>query len=215
MNYLFGSATRVLLARALALLVTLAGCALPRIAAADTILCPEPIGSHSRQYSVDPADVCLAYGMGNIGQGNAAHDGFLQSDTGGSITFQNLGWTLIEKVPEGSGIGAGDFLETTGPVAGPGEFFINPSVWDVWAQIALGLKGGGDPQWADFVLPHGTLTGGWDVFGDVNDDQGSLSHAVLYGRLQSIPEPATLLLLGGGLAVTVVRRRRTRTRASR
>jgi hypothetical protein len=52
------------------------------------------------------------------------------------------------------------------------------------------------------------LTGFWP-------QNGAISHVALYGTATSVPEPATLSLLGAGLiGVFLGRRRRSRVRAT-
>jgi hypothetical protein len=102
-----------------------------------------------------------------------------------------------------------------------GTFTIDPSVWSgptPWASVLLGFKSGGGgetPEWAVFQLSGGVLGGSWDI-NDDEADQG-LSHAILWGRERgtpppaAVPEPASLLLMGSGLAAAGSRLRRRKT----
>lgn len=103
-----------------------------------------------------------------------------------------------------------------------GTFTFGTPLTSPYNQFALGIKDGGNPKWAIFMLPVNTFAGDWG-FGT---EGGELSHFALFGRnlleiddcpnrscdpdITEVPEPATLLLLGSGLTFAARRKRAKR-----
>lgn len=184
--------------------------AFPTTASAAFTLCPNPIPpGDTNQYGVNPTSgsaSCLAYGYGNIGQGNPLNDDFL--DGGAPSNYDASAWTTVN----------GNLAPTSGAgTSGGGYSFAGVAGTD----YALGVKDGSDPTWAVFLLPTGVYSGSWSVTG------GTLSHLVLYSRpgtgtpgggtssgQTTVPEPASLILLGSGLSAAAVARRRRKQAVS-
>lgn len=206
-------------------LPVLAVLAVPALAAAGTVVCPDPIhvGTDDRSYEAGPATDCV-YGTGNIVGGNVgdSNEDFLNgngtNDGGGSATLGG-NWT---------GLGSNDPKAITGLTITPGNgsnsgtFTLDTSQF-TFTQFALGIVDGGTPKWAVFLLDmsaavNGILTGTWDIDGydkdgNLNEDAGALSHVALYGRNggstgQVLPEPATMAMFGFGLIAVAYRARR-------
>jgi hypothetical protein len=109
--------------------------------------------------------------------------------------------------PESSGV-----LVYGGPGNDDGTFTIDQTILQ-YDQFAVAVKDGSLPFWAIFELSFDQTTGDWHFL----TQQGDLSHFALFGRLvldptqqcanppcntvQEVPEPASMLLMGAGLAV--------------
>ncbi len=169
------------------------------------VFCPPTLNEftgQTRQYSLttDPASTCYAYGGGNLnGQSNDA--------------FQALvpGWDFE---------GQNNAFSSTGSLTGGSSGDWTILNFDPNKQYAVGVKDGGSPKWAVFLLPVGCCaTGEWGV----TSPQGGLSHLALYSRDAEtpvepgeepiVPEPATVALLGLGLVAGGARMRRAKSRA--
>ena len=183
-------------------------------ASAITISCPTP----------DPAV--------DDGEGPNQDDGdtrfFTLTITSGSATCYAEGGGPSDNLQEkdyanviDSDIGAqlpgaeGELAYSSGTDAG--TFAIAASVWDSWNSVLLGFKAGGGgetPIWAVFLLTGGITGGSFDI-NDDGADQG-MSHAILWGNERgnsppsAVPEPASLLLMGTGLAAVGARLRHRR-----
>jgi len=170
--------------------------------------CPGTASTTDREFTLttDPLGAtCLA-------SGNEAND--LNANDHDLLVA--VGWTVIDKDENPDELFLNDdWFSVTGLGAMSGTFTIDPAAWGAWGDIAIGfvIGGGGvDPKWAAFELPTGETSGLWS---QSLTHGGGLSHANLYGRgtprdITEAPEPATLFLLGSGLAVAVRRKRAKR-----
>jgi len=120
------------------------------------------------------------------------------------------GWTVIDKDPDAT-FTHDDWFAVTGVGGTAGTFTVSSAAWSAFSQLAIGLVVGGgqtDPKWVVFLLPVGETSGLWS---DLPIEGGGLSHANLYGiggGITAVPEPATLFMVGSGLAGLVMRRRK-------
>jgi hypothetical protein len=173
-------------------------------AQADTLSCPDGLGPGvTRQVIVtwdgvvNPSGTgeCEAYGTGNIGPG-----GFENV----SLTYDGETFPWIEKDDSGQANNGGILNIDIGPESGAFSF-TTPG------NYLLGLKfgnGQGDPDWVIVQLQQvNSGTFAWSGFAT------GLSHALVWGTPGGpppVPEPASLVLFGGGLmaAGLMLRRRR-------
>jgi hypothetical protein len=200
-------------------------------ASAAAVTCPIPLlgGQNDRQYRVDPAVDCV-FGEGNIGTGNSLQDDFLQGNGTNEDNFGTpstagatfgLTWSAIFSTPYNGGFGATPGLTLSNVDGNSFDWTVTNSSY---ANYALGLKDGGEPKWAVFLLDNADLSGSAEIL----TSQGSWSHLVLYGAgtppssgsssssssnggpPQGVSEPAssTLALLGVGLLAAALRQRR-------
>jgi hypothetical protein len=162
------------------------------------ISCPGTVVTTDREFTVNttPSATCFATGTGNL--------------TGDNDSINDLGYTTLDKSDDGTTGLFPNALTIVGMGQTSGTFSISPLVLQNYTNLLIGFKAGEgqlDPDWAVFALSADALSGTWTISG-----QQSLSHANLYGMPGEtpapIPEPASMLLLGTGLAAGWRARRR-------
>ena len=193
---------------------------------------PAPGPGPNRQYSVAQGLRCVYDSTSNIQGDQGEADLYLNSASGALAGWQDIldltdNWTGLGQ----DSLGLNDDPDDDKDILGfsftsdgdNGTFTISGALGLAWDQFAIGVKDGGSPKWAIFMLPVGTLLGDWDI----TSDGGSLSHFALYGRntlqinencarppcdpdITEVPEPATLLLFGTGLVAAARSRKRAK-----
>lgn len=177
-----------------------AGLVLTGTAGAAPILCQNVELNHML---IDDTQVsaCLDAGEGNL-TGNPANDLFLNG-VGGAYEFA------------GKSDETNPFNLSYTQNGGTGTWSFDASFWDTNSAGALGFKfGTGDQpdEWFVFSLIEGVSSGDWS-FINVFGTGGGLSHTNLYSiERVSVPEPASLALLGIGLLALGLASRRRGTR---
>jgi hypothetical protein len=167
-------------------------------AGAVSILCEDPNQNHML---VDSSIVqsCIDAGVGNIGNGQ--NDDFLNAG--------NTGWTDITSQFTSS------FTQSQGANTTTGTFSFDSSIWNTYGEIAIGFKfgtGNQPDEWFVYLLQDLVSSGDW-TFVNVFGKGGGLSHLTFYAGegTTTVPEPATLTLLGLGLlSLGFVRRKKAK-----
>lgn len=159
-----------------------------------------------RQYSIPQAVACIYDDSSSNITGTASEaDMYLNSAT--AQPTWGTGWTGLGVDPVG-------FSFTADVGADDGTFAIATSML-AYDQFAVAVKDGGSPKWALFLLPVYIATGDWHFM----SPGGELGHFALFGHnvadaqnasVPDVPEPASILLLGSGIACMAAKARNRR-----
>jgi PEP-CTERM motif len=155
--------------------------------------------------------ICNVSDLGGPFECQACRDGIGSNDSESDLNINNYfgfaDWDYLAKQETPAPPGSLDVSIPIGLEVSPltesntGNWLFNSGIWTInggiYEDIVIVLKDGGNTKWFAYHLVDGNSSGEWRYPVGTN----FLSHLSVYGREgnPSVPEPATMLLLGSGL----------------
>ncbi|MGV3490707.1 MAG: hypothetical protein ACO1OG_05225 [Devosia sp.] len=189
------------------------GMALAGTSTAQAVTCPSARQPGVQQFTVSS--------VANVGDCIASGTGNLNPAIGSAGTGPLAAYVVIDTTSEDYMGSEPEPLSVTGINWISGEYTLLESLWSDFSSLVLVLlsvETGASPDWVAFLLPSGNTSGDWFIDG-VRTPQVpvdfTLDRAILYGTpIASVPVPAGIVLLGGGLAMLGLLGRRRRSVAA-